>query len=56
MCNKYDCSLFVTGMHSKKRPNNLVIGRLHDHEILDMHELGIEKYVSMRSLVWLIII
>ncbi|KAM7536877.1 hypothetical protein Aperf_G00000088105 [Anoplocephala perfoliata] len=50
VCNKYDCSLFVTGMHSKKRPNNLVIGRLHDHEILDMHELGIEKYISMRSL------
>ncbi|CUT98767.1 ribosome production factor 2 [Echinococcus multilocularis] len=50
MCNKYDCSLFVMGMHSKKRPNNIVIGRLHDHEILDMHELGIENYVSMRSL------
>ncbi|KAM3184390.1 hypothetical protein ACTXT7_008442 [Hymenolepis weldensis] len=43
-CNKYDCSLFVTGMHTKKRPNNIVIGRLHDHEILDMNELGIEKY------------
>lgn len=51
MCNKYDCSLFVMGMHSKKRPNNIVIGRLHDHEILDMHELGIENYVSMHSLV-----
>ncbi|VDO14176.1 unnamed protein product [Rodentolepis nana] len=49
-CNKYDCSLFVTGMHSKKRPNNIVIGRLHDHEILDMHELGIERYVSLKSL------
>ncbi|VDM35931.1 unnamed protein product [Hydatigera taeniaeformis] len=49
MCNKYDCSLFVMGTHSKKRPNNIVIGRLYDHEILDMHELGIEKYVSMHS-------
>ncbi|KAL5105030.1 hypothetical protein TcWFU_009529 [Taenia crassiceps] len=38
------------GSHSKKRPNNIVIGRLHDHEILDMHELGIEKYVPMHSL------
>ncbi|KAL5967221.1 hypothetical protein TSMEX_005036, partial [Taenia solium] len=50
MCNKYDCSLFIMGTHSKKRPNNIVIGRLHDHEILDMHELGIENYVSMHSL------
>lgn len=49
MCSKSDCSLFMLGMHSKKRPNNIVLGRLHDHEILDMYELGIENYKSMRS-------
>ncbi|VDD78248.1 unnamed protein product [Mesocestoides corti] len=36
-------------MHSKKRPHNIVIGRLHDHEMLDMIELGIERYASIRS-------
>ncbi|KAL7058009.1 hypothetical protein AAHC03_017210 [Spirometra sp. Aus1] len=49
MCEKFDSSLFVFAAHSKKRPNNIVIGRLHDHEILDMYELGIENYKSMRS-------
>ncbi|KAG5443277.1 Ribosome production factor 2 [Clonorchis sinensis] len=44
MCQKYDCSLFVVGLHSKKRPHNIVIGRLHDGELLDMYELGIKMY------------
>lgn len=44
---KSDCSLFLFGSHSKKRPNNLVIGRLYDAHVLDMFELGIEKYQSM---------
>nr|CAH8869618.1 unnamed protein product [Trichobilharzia regenti] len=44
MCNKFDCSMFVIGMHSKKRPHNIVFGRLHDGELLDMFELGIKMY------------
>ncbi|KAF5396783.1 Brix domain-containing protein 1 [Paragonimus heterotremus] len=47
MCRKYDCSLFVIGLHSKKRPHNIVIGRLHDGELLDMFELGIQHYVGL---------
>ncbi|VDL88955.1 unnamed protein product [Schistocephalus solidus] len=56
MCEKFDSSLFVFAAHSKKRPNNIVIGRLHDHEILDMYELGIENYKSMRSSVFLLML
>ncbi|KAL3315415.1 rRNA-binding ribosome biosynthesis protein rpf2 [Cichlidogyrus casuarinus] len=44
MGRKYDCSLFLCGMHSKKRPHNIVIGRTFDGEVLDMFELGIENY------------
>ncbi|CAA2984098.1 ribosome production factor 2 homolog [Olea europaea subsp. europaea] len=46
---KTDCSLFVFGSHSKKRPNNLVIGRAFDHHIYDLVEIGVENYNSMNS-------
>ena len=41
-CKNTDSSLFVFGCNSKKRPNNIVIGRLYEHQLLDMVELGIE--------------
>lgn len=37
------------GSHSKKRPNNLVIGRTYDHHIYDLVELGVENFKSMES-------
>ncbi|KAK9091580.1 hypothetical protein Sjap_024757 [Stephania japonica] len=39
---KTDCSLFVYGSHSKKRPNNLVLGRTYDHHIYDLVESGVK--------------
>jgi hypothetical protein len=47
LCQKNDASLFAFGTHSKKRPHNLVLGRLFDHHILDMFELGVEGFQSM---------
>ena len=44
LCRKFDCTLFVLGSHSKKRPNNLVIGRMFDGSLLDMIEFGITGY------------
>ncbi|XP_009774712.1 ribosome production factor 2 homolog [Nicotiana tabacum] len=46
---KTDCSLFVYGSHSKKRPNNLVIGRTYDHHVYDLVEVGVEEFKSMKS-------
>ncbi|GIY29884.1 ribosome production factor 2 homolog [Caerostris darwini] len=46
-CQKNDASLFMFGSHNKKRPNNLVVGRLFDSHILDMFELGIEDFKAM---------
>ena len=47
LCQKNDASLFAFGTHSKKRPHNLVIGRLFDHRILDMYELGVDSFKGM---------
>ncbi|XP_077443861.1 ribosome production factor 2 homolog [Stigmatopora argus] len=47
---KTDCSLFLFGSHNKKRPNNLIFGRLFDFHVLDMFELGIEKYASLSEI------
>jgi len=49
LCNKNDCSLFALGSHTKKRPNNLVLGRLYDGHLLDMYEFGAENFQSLNS-------
>lgn len=47
LCDQNMASLFFFGNHSKKRPQNITIGRLYDSKILDMIELGIESYKKM---------
>lgn len=37
------------GSHSKKRPDNLVIGRMYDHHIYDLVEVGVENFKPMES-------
>lgn len=44
LCRLSDCSLFALGNHTKKRPNNIVFGRMYDFRILDMLEFGIENF------------
>lgn len=46
---KADSSLLVFGSHSKKRPHNLVFGCFFDYHILDMFELGIDKFLPCSS-------
>jgi ribosome production factor 2 len=46
---KNDASLFVTGLHSKKRPHDLVFTRIFDGRVLDMIELGIDDIKEMSS-------
>lgn len=48
-CKKHDCSLFVMVSHSKKRPDNLIVGRTFDYSLLDMVELGVESYQGLKD-------
>ncbi|KIK91101.1 hypothetical protein PAXRUDRAFT_648746 [Paxillus rubicundulus Ve08.2h10] len=47
---KNDASMFIVGQSTKKRPNGLVIARTFDSKVLDMCELGVDKFVSMSEL------
>ncbi|KAG2383657.1 hypothetical protein C9374_004328 [Naegleria lovaniensis] len=44
-----DTSLFLIGSHTKKRPNNIIMGRCFDHQILDMVEFGVSDLKQMES-------
>lgn len=46
---KNECNLFMFGSSTKKRPNNLILGRLFENELLDMVELGITNYKSLND-------
>ncbi|XP_074272979.1 ribosome production factor 2 homolog [Silene latifolia] len=46
---KTDCGLFVFASDSKKRPDNLVMGRFYDHHIYDLVEVGVENFKSIQS-------
>ena len=37
----------MIGSHSKKRPNNFVLGRFFNYQILDMVEFGVLNYQAM---------
>lgn len=37
--------------HTKKRPNNIVIGRTYEHKVLDMVELGLINSTTIEEVV-----
>lgn len=51
ICKKSDGSLFMFCSNSKKRPNNLVIGRTYEHKVLDMVELGVLDATSIEEII-----
>lgn len=48
-CSRNNCSLFALGTHQKKRPHNLLLGRLYDFRLYDMVEFGIRQYKSVQA-------
>jgi ribosome production factor 2 len=49
LLTKNDASLFAMATHNKKRPNNLILGRTFDHQLLDRAELGVLRCKSMKD-------
>lgn len=47
--SRNNSSLFALGSHSKKRPHNLVLGRLYDFRLYDAIELGVTAYRPIRE-------
>ena len=47
LCEKNDCSAFTYCSSSKKRPDNIVLGRTFDHHVLDMVELGVTDFAPI---------
>ncbi|XP_032666507.1 ribosome production factor 2 homolog [Odontomachus brunneus] len=47
--SKYNAPLFIMALHNKKRPHNLVMGRLYEHTLLDMIEFGVENYKGLKD-------
>ncbi|XP_078034499.1 ribosome production factor 2-like protein Non3 [Augochlora pura] len=46
---KYNAPLFMIALHNKKRPHNIVMGRMYENTLLDMAEFGVENYKSLKD-------
>ncbi|CAH0475304.1 unnamed protein product [Peronospora belbahrii] len=49
LTQKNDASLFLIGSSTKKRPNNLVLGRTFDGHIFDVLEFGFSNFKSISA-------
>lgn len=46
---KNDASLFAFATHNKKRPHNMILGRMFNHKLLDMIELGVKSCLLLKD-------
>lgn len=46
---KYNAPLFMMALHNKKRPHNLIMGRMYEHTLLDMVEFGVDNYKALKE-------
>ncbi len=47
LAGKEDAVPFALGSHSKKRPDNLMLGRMIDGHLLDMYKLGVNNFKAL---------
>lgn len=48
-CQKSDAAMFAFGTHSKKRPSDLILGRMFDGHLYDMLELGVAEFKGITA-------
>ena len=48
-CEKHQAGLFCFGHSQKKRPHNVIFGRVFDKKILDMFEFAVSDLVEMKQ-------
>lgn len=49
LADKNESAHFVFGSHNKKRPNNMIMGRVFDGHVLDMFEFGVENLKTLNE-------
>lgn len=49
IADRHDAAFVCFGSHNKKRPNNMILHRMYNHQVLDMIELGIKDCKTMQE-------
>ena len=49
LCRQHDAGLFIFANTNKKRPDNVILGRTFDGQVLDMVELGVTNFESIEQ-------
>ena len=44
LARQWECGLFTLATHSKKRPNNITVGRVYDGNLYDVLEMAVQRY------------
>ena len=50
MCKKYDAAFFVVGNNQKKRPNDVIFGRIFNEKAIDIVEFGVSDFEPLKIL------
>lgn len=49
LCQKNECGMFAVASHTKKRPHNVVLGRMFDYHTYDQIEIGVDSLKTMHE-------
>ena len=49
-CLKFNAAFFIVGNNQKKRPNDIVIGRIFNEKVIDMVEFGVSDFEALKTL------